>query len=277
MSAGSYQTLTLEYRVYDLCDGTTEAPPFSDGELDDRQIYVFEVQRLGVIPLRFGDEVVNPENPSAPANRVITWALLTGVPTAFSETSGLSVGLSFLGQSTMPVERVGQISVSSDGLYVRRCIKVPQGGVLLVRGIEAPPTGPAIIRLRVQQAENGEQQHQLELACCCKETMGNINVPDSVTTACPSDLSLDSLDPNETEINAMDPVTVTLTGAGFASLQEIYVTFEDLPVYNIQLIDDNTVTVEVLPNLSGLFTVMIGDPNIETCFATLQDSFRVSE
>jgi len=284
MPAGSFQTLTLEYRVFDQCDGTTEAPPFSEGVLDDRQIYVFEVQRLGIIPLRFGEEEELPANPSAPANRTLTWSLFTGVPQSQVAGAGVNVGSRERSSGLLQiVEPVGQIADGSEGLYLRRCVPVPQGGVLVVDQIDSPPVGPAIIRLRVQQVENGEQAQMLAAACCCKNGELDINVPDDGSTSdpCPEDLSLSQVNPFGSNLS-LSAITVTLTGSGFSELVDLAVGFFDpntaanLPVTNVNLINDTTIEVDVVPQTLGTFDVVVGDPNAENCFAVLVDAFTVS-
>ena len=284
MPAASFQTLTLEYRVFDRCDGTTEAPPFSEGQLDERQIYVFEVQRLGVIPLRFGDEEELPEQPSTQANRFLTWSLLTGVPTANNFESGLGVGFAERDSGqTFPIEPVGQIALGSEGLYLQRCVKVPQGGVVLVNDIEAFPGAPAIVRLRVQRPENGEQQHQLELACCCKDGLADLDVPNRPSDDCPSNLTLIEVTPNQAAFDPTEPVEVTLLGSGFSELENLQVAFVQprgevpvqLPILEVSVLDDNTLQAQLLPNAPGVFDVFVGDPNIENCFAALTPGFTV--
>jgi hypothetical protein len=279
MAPSSFQTLTIEYRVHDRCDGTTEAPPFSEGVLDERQIYVFEVARLGVIPLRFDDAPVNPPLPAAPATRIITWAVLTGIQTSTDFGSGLTLGLveRVAGLGTVPVEPVAQITAGSEGVYLRRCVNVPQGCVLLVNQIQAPPGYMAIIRLRVQQLQNGEQQQQLSLACCCKRDLVDINVPDGVNEPCPPGLTLNQVSPFQASLSNTLLTNVTITGSGFSSLAEVRVAFANesnqLPVSNVILVDDNTITADVLPNAIGNYDAFVGQS--ETCFVMAPRAFGV--
>jgi hypothetical protein len=276
------QTLTLEYRVFDRCDGLTEAPPFSEGVLDDRQIYVFEVARLGRIPLRFDDGPENPPQPSAPANRFITWAVLLGVPV---DSEGLSVGFANrVSGNVTAIEPVGQISVGSEALYLRRCIKVPQGGLVVVNNVDAPPGAFAMVRLRVQQAENGEQQQQLELACCCKRSIPNTNVPDTRDTDCPSSLSIVDVSPSVVPVSLVSEVSVTITGRGFSELETTQVVFLNegageatLPVTSVAVLNDTTIVVSVAPNLAGSYSVFVVDPGSLDCFASLENGFTVTE
>lgn len=282
MADGTFQTLTLEYRVYGECDGTTVAPAFSDGEIDARQIVVFEVENLGIIPLRF-DEEPNPDDPSTPANRFVTWTVLYGEQSAVNFDSGLSVAAQIENLGYQPIEPQGQIAAGKEGAYIQRCIKVPQGGVLMVKDIVPSGGRPAVVRLRVQQTDNSEQNAMLENACCCKAAQVTISLPDEPNGDCPADLTLTGVTPSST-LSGLGAVSVTLSGSGFSELASPGLAFsrEDgtggtiqLPTANLQVLDDNTITVDVTPNVPGLYDVFVGDTSSQNCFAALLQSFTV--
>lgn len=176
MPTGSFQTLTLEYRVHGEFDGATLAPPFADGEVDGSQIVVFDVQNLGVIPFIFGQDAEPAQLPACPAATFVTWTLLYGRATAQNVDSGISVAVVMQG-AVPTVESIGTIPAAARGLYLRRCIEVPQGGVMVIRDIQASGGFPAIARLRIQRPEASEQKSLLGKACCCKGDLPRIVVP----------------------------------------------------------------------------------------------------
>jgi hypothetical protein len=279
MPAADLQTLTLEYRVYDSCDGVTEAPPFSDGEIDERQVIVFEVQRLGRIPLRFLDaETENPDDPSAYSERFLTWTVLRGTPTSFGTYDGLNVAeVERASPRVVEVVHVGQIPSGKTGLYIRRCVRVPQGGMLTIDGIDAPAGEFAVVRLRIQQAESNEQSQMLVKACCCKENLPDVSLP--AESPCPEDLTLTAVSPDSVP-EASIATTIRLTGSGFAELDTVTLMISnddtDLPVTSIVVDSDTQITATFVPSTKGTYDIVIGDPNYDGCVAGIVDGLTVT-
>lgn len=281
MAVHSIQTLTLEYRVFDRFDGETEAPPFSEGVVDERGIYVFEVARLGIVPLRFGEEEELPDQPAAPSPRYLTWTVLRGLSTA-SPNMGIGGQIRQGGLGAVLLEPTATIADGAEGIYLRRCVKVPQGGVILLDGVDAPADGPAIFRCRVQIPQNSEQRGFLDNACCCKSSLTDINLPDGPSEQCPPTLSVLSVSPLQSAVQ-LTPIEVQITGSGFSELAEPAVAFLEsggpgsLEVTEFAVQNDNLIVAQVIPSTEGVYDVFVGDASIENCVAVLTIAFRVAQ
>lgn len=171
------KTLTLEYRAFELFDGTTPAPPFSEGKLDDRQIYVFEAERIGNIPLQFGEDNP-PTSESTVARKVMTWMVVYGT-VVDPAAAVLSLGIANL-SATLPTLTLAPLvfmSANTIGVYSPRCQSIPQGYSLKISNVIPLAGAPAILRLRIVQPASPEDEASWMSACCCKSGFIDNRIP----------------------------------------------------------------------------------------------------
>lgn len=178
MTGPSLQTLTLEYRASIAFDGTTPAPPFSEGELDERQIYVFEVDRLGIIPLQFGEEEATSNSPLA--RKVMSWMVAYGgVVDPLSAILHLGL-VNYSDTTTAPlvIKPLVLQDPAAVGVYSPRCQSISQGYSLIISNML--PQGsliPLILRLRIVQLQSPEDEASWMAACCCKANLPDNQIP----------------------------------------------------------------------------------------------------
>lgn len=180
------QTISVEYRVPGALDGLTPAPEFSLDPgapnhiaPDEDNIYVVNVEdNLGLIDPTFLGGI-------AYADRFIKWvviyseALPVGDENIRVVTRDEDGNLVIVSSTVTPNGRyAGPITVPAvtNGLYLKRCLMVPQGGLLQVRNMVGSPGSPVVVRLGIWRPNSLDALAQIRKACCCRD-----DAPASVT------------------------------------------------------------------------------------------------
>lgn len=177
MAGPNLKTLTLEYRAFGSFDGSTPAPPFSEGVLDARQIYVFEAVNIGIIPLQFGEEP--PTSDSTIARKVMTWMLTYGTVINPPPTAVLTLALANYHENDPPIalQSLVEQNAGTLGVYSQRCQSIPQGYALRISNLVPLPGMPAILRIRIVQPASPEDEASWMAACCCKAGFIDTQIP----------------------------------------------------------------------------------------------------
>jgi hypothetical protein len=180
------QQTCIEYRVSGSFDGVTPAPPLNldtlpgnlgspvefpaiqlppsstqpdpiDVPADEEQIFVVDVENLGVLDLNFGFQA-----PGAFGNRYIPWLLLAAIPG--------SCQLSLARYASPGSPNLLQLQLLKSGAFfqsfISRGLVVPQGALLRVAGATAGPS-PLILRLSLFFPKTREQEALIRKAFCC--------------------------------------------------------------------------------------------------------------
>jgi len=190
------QQTCIEYRVSGSFDGVTPAPPLNldtlpgnlgspvefpaiqlppnstqpepiDVPADEEQIFVVDVENLGVLDLNFGFQA-----PGTFGNRYIPWLLLAAIPG--------SCQLSLARYASPGSPNLLQLQLLKSGAFVQsfisRGLVVPQGALLRVAGATAG-LSPLILRLSLFFPKTREQEALIRKAFCC-----TANQPDADLT-----------------------------------------------------------------------------------------------
>jgi hypothetical protein len=286
------QTLAVEYRVSGPLDGTTLAPEFStdpraDNYLkpDSDNIFVLELDALGLIdPTLLTGQ--------AYADRFIKWISIYGpaVPTGADNvrvvTYNNSGGLVTL-QNALTVLAV------ANGIYSKRCIFVPQGGLLQVRNMAGSPGSPVVIRIGIWQPDTLDALAAMRQACCCRlgGVFENPNPPPLLLDANSVNIGIGQFCARTVD-SPLVPATIAdggsgvivINGSGFEPTDSV--VFIDptsgvilLPA--VAYINATSMTATFSPpsfpaSSVGTYDILVGPPEVPSCVGTLLQGFTVT-
>jgi hypothetical protein len=285
------QTVCVEYRVSGALDGLTPAPTFSMNPKsddfippDEDGIFVVSADDLGLIDptFLFGQ---------AYADRFIKTLVIYG-PNFPTSPDNVRVVTRDHDGALVILKTELTINPASSGVYSKRCIFVPQGGMLQVLGMTGSAVNPIVVRLGIWQPDTLKALAAMRQACCCREggifenpTPPPVNIDiNDIPIAIPLFCQRTITNVNPSSIGAGDIVDVIITGTGFeVGDSVVFIDPISFATLGPSIVVDNSTQITAsfgvgsYPPLVATtdFDLIIGPPGIPGCEATLASALTV--
>jgi hypothetical protein len=172
------QTYVAEYRISVQADGSTPAPQFDIKSQPVNGIYVFEVERLGLVDLSFsGPQPASlAAAPSTIGQRYIAWAWAKGF-TLGIDPSPVRAANNVEGAGYFDVELLETLPLAAVQFYSRKGYIMPHGTVLRVQNMLPGVAGiPIVLRFGVLIPQTSDEDAQIRESFCCSASVPTLTV-----------------------------------------------------------------------------------------------------
>lgn len=284
------QTIAVEYRVPGSLDGVTPAPQFSLDprspdhiKPDEDNIYVVPVKNLGLIDPTF-------LTGSAYADRFIKWLVVYGPNPPLGPDNINVVTLDENGNVVTLRNKI-TINVAANGVYAKRCIFVPQGGLLQLRNLVGSAADPIVVRLGIWRPDSLKALAAMRQACCCREggRFENTNPPPPVIDVNQFNIGIEQFCQRQIDVVTPDqlqagtPGTINIIGSGFEATDNVVfidpttnvvldptITFVNSTQFNADFVPGQTTGQE------GTYDVLVGPAQVPSCVASAFSAFEIT-